>query len=141
MHLVQMGLGLFRPARLPDQAARQLPRSTDNSLGGSFLHWCIAPLGRTEQDGLEPIFEMLAKNKMKAIVNRPFAMGALIQNGNAEKSVEMFRFINERFFGRYTKRHFIHPSSPRQHSGISALNCLIFVTRGACAADFPDYSG
>lgn len=38
----------LRPDRLPDQAARQLPRSTDNSLGGSFLHWCIAPLGRTE---------------------------------------------------------------------------------------------
>ena len=29
----------LRPARLPDRAARQLPGSTDNSLGGSSLHW------------------------------------------------------------------------------------------------------
>src|SRR5277367_4681741 len=29
----------LRPVRLPVQAARQLPGSTDNSLGGSFLHW------------------------------------------------------------------------------------------------------
>jgi hypothetical protein len=29
----------LRPVRLPDQAARQLPGSTDNSLRGSFLHW------------------------------------------------------------------------------------------------------
>ena len=29
----------LRPGRLPDQAARQLPGPTDNSLGGSFLHW------------------------------------------------------------------------------------------------------
>ena len=29
----------LRPVRLPDQAARQLPGSTDNSLGGSCLHW------------------------------------------------------------------------------------------------------
>jgi hypothetical protein len=29
----------LRPDRLPGQAARQLPGSTDNSLDGSFLHW------------------------------------------------------------------------------------------------------
>jgi hypothetical protein len=29
----------LQPARLPDQAARQLPGPTDNYLGGSFLHW------------------------------------------------------------------------------------------------------
>src|SRR5208282_3537021 len=29
----------LRPARLPDQAARQLPGPTDNFLDGSFLHW------------------------------------------------------------------------------------------------------
>src|ERR671912_2855017 len=29
----------LRPGRLPDRAARQLPEPTDNSLGGSFLHW------------------------------------------------------------------------------------------------------
>ena len=38
----------FGPPGYPTNAARQLPRSTDNSLGGSFLHWCTAPLGRTE---------------------------------------------------------------------------------------------
>jgi len=37
----------LRPARLPDQAARQLPGPTNNSLGGTFLHWLTAPLGRT----------------------------------------------------------------------------------------------
>ncbi len=35
--------------------------------------------------------------------------------------------------------YFIHPSSPRQHSGISALNSLIFVTTGDCAEDYLDY--
>src|SRR3954468_561259 len=29
----------LRPSRLPGRAARQLPEPTDNSLGGSFLHW------------------------------------------------------------------------------------------------------
>src|SRR5215217_3593753 len=29
----------LRPGRSPDRAARQLPEPTDNSLGGSFLHW------------------------------------------------------------------------------------------------------
>jgi hypothetical protein len=29
----------LRPGRLPDRVARQLPDPTDNSLGGSFLHW------------------------------------------------------------------------------------------------------
>jgi len=29
----------LRPARLPDQAARQLPDPTNNCLDGSFLHW------------------------------------------------------------------------------------------------------
>ena len=29
----------FDPTGYPDQAARQLPESTDNSLGGTFLHW------------------------------------------------------------------------------------------------------
>ena len=29
----------LRPARLPDRAARQLPGPTDNSLGGTYLHW------------------------------------------------------------------------------------------------------
>ena len=29
----------LRPGRLPDQAARQLPGPTDNSLRGTFLHW------------------------------------------------------------------------------------------------------
>src|ERR1700749_5337191 len=36
----------LRLARLPDQAARQLPGPTDNSLGGSSLHLCTAPVGR-----------------------------------------------------------------------------------------------
>ena len=38
----------LRPGRLPDKAARQLPDQTDYYLGGSFLHWCSAPSGRTE---------------------------------------------------------------------------------------------
>ena len=29
----------LRPTRLPDRAARQLPGPTDNSLGGTYLHW------------------------------------------------------------------------------------------------------
>jgi len=42
----------LRPSRSPVQAARQLPGPTDNFLGGSFLHWWTAPLGRTEKCGL-----------------------------------------------------------------------------------------
>src|SRR5215469_13438416 len=38
----------LRPDRSPRQAARQLPELTDNSPGGTFLHWCSAPSGRTE---------------------------------------------------------------------------------------------
>jgi len=30
-------------------------RSTDNYLGGTYLHWCHAPSGRTELDGLVPL--------------------------------------------------------------------------------------
>ena len=41
----------FGPARLPDKTACQLPDQTDNCLGGSFLHWCYAPSGRTEKSG------------------------------------------------------------------------------------------
>ena len=29
----------LRPGQLPDRTARQLPDQTDNSLGGTFLHW------------------------------------------------------------------------------------------------------
>jgi hypothetical protein len=29
----------LQPGRLPNRVARQLPDLTDNSLGGSFLHW------------------------------------------------------------------------------------------------------
>jgi len=50
----QGGLCRKAPAR---QVARtdRLPatRSIDNSLGGSYLHWCYAPSGRTEKAGLE----------------------------------------------------------------------------------------
>ena len=45
----------LRSARLPDQIARQLPGPTDNFLGGTFLHWSTAPLGRTEKSGLEKV--------------------------------------------------------------------------------------
>ena len=48
----------LRSRRLPDKTACQLPDQTDNCLGGSFLHWCYAPSGRTEKCGLnrhEPI--------------------------------------------------------------------------------------
>lgn len=47
---------------------------------------------------LEPIFTMLLKNNMKAIVNRPFAMGALVHEGVAAKSDELFRFIKNNSF-------------------------------------------
>jgi hypothetical protein len=39
---------------LLDRTARQLRGPTDNSLGGTSLHWRIAPLGRTAKDGLKP---------------------------------------------------------------------------------------
>lgn len=42
---------------------------------------------------LEAVFELLAAHGMKAIVNRPFAMGALIQEGAGRSSAELFRFI------------------------------------------------
>ena len=42
----------LRPRQLPVQVARQLPGPTDNFLGGSFLHWSTAPLGRTEKSRL-----------------------------------------------------------------------------------------
>ena len=42
---------------------------------------------------LEPIFELLSKHDMKAIVNRPFAMGALIQDSKGQSRDELFRFI------------------------------------------------
>src|SRR5215207_3558760 len=38
----------LQPDGSPHQAARQLPELTDNSPGGTFLHWCSAPSGRTE---------------------------------------------------------------------------------------------
>ena len=41
----------LRSRRLPDKTACQLPDQTDNCLGGSFLHWCYAPSGRTEKSG------------------------------------------------------------------------------------------
>jgi hypothetical protein len=44
----------LQPARLPRQAACQLPDQTDYYLGGTFLHWCSAPSGRTEISGLGP---------------------------------------------------------------------------------------
>ncbi len=42
---------------------------------------------------LEPVFELLATHGMNAIVNRPFAMGALIQEGAEKSSTELFRSI------------------------------------------------
>jgi hypothetical protein len=42
----------LQPARSPRQAACQLPDQTDYYLGGTFLHWCSAPSGRTETSGL-----------------------------------------------------------------------------------------
>src|SRR5205823_1967055 len=42
----------LRPARLPEQAARQLDDQTDYYLGGIFLHWWCAPSGRAEKSGL-----------------------------------------------------------------------------------------
>jgi aryl-alcohol dehydrogenase-like predicted oxidoreductase len=41
---------------------------------------------------LEPIFELLMEHDMKAIVNRPFAMGALIQDSE-KPADELFSFI------------------------------------------------
>lgn len=42
---------------------------------------------------LEPVFECLAAHGMKAIVNRPFAMGALVQDGAESASADLYRFI------------------------------------------------
>ena len=42
----------LRSRRLPDKTACQLPDQTDNCLGGSFLHWCYAPSGRTGKSRL-----------------------------------------------------------------------------------------
>src|SRR3954465_8653762 len=43
------GLRHEAPARLVTQAGRSsATRATDNSLGGTFLHWWRAPSGRTE---------------------------------------------------------------------------------------------
>ena len=45
----------FRSRRLPDKTACQLPDQTDNCLGGSFLHWCYAPSGRTGKSRLRTL--------------------------------------------------------------------------------------
>ncbi|OWV82251.1 hypothetical protein ATY77_03165 [Rhizobium sp. R634] len=50
-----------------------------------------------ENQSLQPVFRMLAGYRMKAIVNRPFAMGALVQN-DADKGEKLFRFILEMKF-------------------------------------------
>jgi aryl-alcohol dehydrogenase-like predicted oxidoreductase len=42
---------------------------------------------------LEEVFVLLNKHDMKAIVNRPFAMGALVQDGAAQSADELLRFI------------------------------------------------
>ncbi|MCJ8507438.1 aldo/keto reductase [Rhizobium lemnae] len=42
---------------------------------------------------LEPVFELLAVHGMNAIVNRPFAMGALVQEDSTISSTELFRSI------------------------------------------------
>lgn len=47
---------------------------------------------------LEPVFELLAAHGMKAIVNRPFAMGALVQDGAATSPSGLFRFITSMDF-------------------------------------------
>ena len=47
---------------------------------------------------LGTVFELLAKYKMKAIVNRPFAMGALIQAGAEKSPDELLRFITSMGF-------------------------------------------
>lgn len=55
----------------------------------------------TSNRALAPIFELLAAHDMKAIVNRPFAMGALVQ-GDAEDAVdERFRSIVRMGFSGY----------------------------------------
>jgi len=42
----------LRPVRLPETSRLPATRSIDNSLGGTYLHWCYAPSGRTEKAGL-----------------------------------------------------------------------------------------
>ena len=41
----------FNPVGRPTSCS-SATRSIDNSLGGTFLHWCYAPSGRTEKVGL-----------------------------------------------------------------------------------------
>src|SRR5438552_11183380 len=48
-----------RPVAQP--SCSSATRSIDNSLGGTFLHWCYAPSGRTEKSGLV-LFQLEIEN-------------------------------------------------------------------------------
>ena len=43
--------------------SKRIPDQTDNRLGGSFLHWCYAPSGRTEKSGLN---EEMSRSMLKS---------------------------------------------------------------------------
>jgi hypothetical protein len=76
----------LQPARSPRQAACQLPDQTDYYLGGTFLHWCSAPSGRTETSGLGvgPSWDWIKVKLGRSIeirhrhdLNRPYRSGEL----------------------------------------------------------------